>query len=348
MDLSFKPSFDPSEVQGRLDRLLVPGALTDPGIDDRITRLASRFRSYAASYPLPLWSPGLVITNEMRGFTEALFPIAEARAVFELVLRHGCRFPPMLPTSYLHSTSNWLDLLDKLQPQVSNADPAATLRELALDGSKRREFLFALMLPRHFGGGFDRYPLQSQWLSGWLGENHDRLKGRIRGLDSACGSGEGTYALAEIADAAGHERAEIHGSTIEEIELFAAAHAYFPHDPERERDYRAKVAPLLEKPALQMEFFLEDVGSKPDRGEYDVVLCNGLLGGPLLHEPAELSGAVRELACRVAPGGVLLAADRFHAGWRQRVPVAALVAMMQEYGLTPLEVPEGIAGERKC
>jgi hypothetical protein len=57
---------------------------------------------------------------------------------------------------------------------------------------------------------------------------------------------------------------------------------------------------------------------------------------------------VGALAARLAPGGVLLAADRFHAGWRLRVPAAALSALMREHGLAPLEVPEGIGAIREA
>jgi len=348
MKLSFTPTVESVETARRLDLLLVSGAIRDPDLARRIGRLAEAFQSYASCYPLPLWAPGLVITPEMRGQTEALFPISWVRAVFELLLKRGCRFPPLLSGSYLHSSASWLDLLQRLRPQIIHADPATTLGELAEDAQKRTRFLFALLLPHHFGGAFDRYPGQSEWLGAWLGDNLGRLKGRIRALDSACGSGEGTYGLAELIAGAGFsgKGSAVHGSTLEPIELFAGAHAYFPHDLDRARDFRARIAPVLERAdGIEMEFYLDEVGAAEGE-EYQLILCNGLLGGPLLHEPGELSRAVRSLASRLAPGGVLLAADRFHAGWRQRVPVEALRTLMRENGLSPLEVPEGVAGEK--
>jgi SAM-dependent methyltransferase len=349
MELSFTPTLDPVLTGKRLDRLLFPGALTDPGLIRSIDRLAAAFRSYADSYPLPFWAPGLLLTAEMRGLTEALFPISRVRAVFEHLLKSGCRFPPLLSGSYLHSSASWLDLLNRFRPQLRQADPAAILRELAGDPEKRMRFLFALLLPHHFGGTFDRYPGQSQWLGVWLRDNFGRLEGRIRVLDSACGSGEGTYGLAELMDAAGFGGKEcvVHGSTLEPIELFAAAHAFFPHDPDRAGDYRARVAPLLAgTDAVGMEFYLSDVGNAADWNEYHLVLCNGLLGGPLMHEPEELARAIGALAARLLPGGVLLAADRFHAGWRLRVPAEQLRALMRAQGLIPLELPEGIGGRK--
>lgn len=348
MQLSFTPTLDRALALARLDELLVPGAVLDAQLERSIGRLADQFRLYAASYPLPAWAPGLAIDNEMRGATEALFPIRRVRGVFDRVLSRGCRFSPLLSGSYLHTSASWIDFLHRFRPQPEKADPAPVLVELALDPEKRRRFLFALLLPHHFGGAFDRYPRQSRWLADWLAENRGRLKGEIRALDSACGSGEGVYGLAELVRAAGFagRGCAVHGSTLEPIELFAGAHAFFPHDPERERHYRRRVAPLLAEGCLEMEFYLEEIGSKRRRGGYDVVLCNGLLGGPLLHEPEALSAAIGALAARLAPGGVLLAADRFHAGWQRRVPPALLCDSMRRHGLTPLPVAEGVGGRK--
>ena len=348
MRLSFTPTLDREEALRRLDRLLVGGSILDAGLAGSIERLARAFQSYADCYPLPLWAPGLVVDNEMRSLTEALFPISQVRSVFDLLLRRGCRFPPLLYGTYLYSSASWLDLLQRLRPQLSSANPAETLRELAQDGAARTRFLFALLLPHHFGGGFDRYPLQSLWLADWLKLRAGSFQVGIRVLDSACGSGEGTYQLAELLGAAGlsGKGCLVHGSTLEPMELFAAAHLFFPHDRNRESDYRGRVAPLFTRQdAPRLEFYLDQVGYGPSREPYHLVLCNGLLGGPLMHDPDELAGAIRALAARLAPGGVLLAADRFHAGWRLRVPAEKLRALMQANGLTPLEVPEGIAGK---
>lgn len=349
MQLSFDPTLDRSEALLRLERLLVPGPLCDPALAARIGRLAASFQGFIASYPLPLWAPGLAVDNGMRGLSEALFPMKEVRPVFDLLLKQGCRFTPLLSGTYLHSSACWLDLLQRLRPQLSHADPARTLRELARDDQARTRFLFSLMLPHHYGGGFDRYPQQLRWISSWLRERGRGCQGGIRVLDSACGSGEGTYELAGAVAAAGARGgAAVHGSTLEPMELFAAAHLFFPHDRDREGDYREKVAPLLARPeAPAMEFYLDRVDAPSEREPYHLVLCNGLLGGPLLHGAEDLCRAFAGLASRLAPGGVLLAADRFHAGWRLRVPAAALCDLMRANGLAPLEVPEGIAGERK-
>ena len=323
MQLSFTPTPDREEARLRLERLLLPGSLLDASLAARIDRLARAFESFASSYPLPLWAPGLVTDNEMRGLSEALFPMDGVRPLLDRLLRRACRFEPFLSGSYLHSSATWLDLLQRL--------------------------LFSLMLPHHFGGGFDRYPQQSLWLSSRLRERRDEFPGGIRVLDSACGSGEGTYQVAGVIAGAGlgGKGSEVHGSTLEQIELFAAAHMFFPHDRDREEEYRSRVEPLFSRPdAPRMEFYLDQVGSAPAREPYHLVLCNGLLGGPLMHAPDQLACAFAGLAARLAPGGVLVAADRFHAGWRLRVPVGTLTALMRQHGLTPIEMPEGVAGQK--
>lgn len=350
MQLTFAPTTDAVELQRRLQLLLLPGSLLDAPLARSIDRLARSFARYAASYPLPLWAPGLVTDNEMRGLTEALLPMAEIRPAFDRLLRSGCRFSPLLSGCYLDSSACWIDFLQRLQPPLPLANPAVILSRVAEDDQARQRFLFSLMLPHHFGGGFDRYPLQSQWLSVWLRERVKSFGWGIRILDSACGSGEGTYQVAELLREAGYSGTvcQVHGSTLEEIELFAAAHLYFPHDPQREREYRARTAPLLSAGDVpRLSFYLDRVDSVPEREPYHLVLCNGLLGGPLLHDDAGLDAAFAGLAARLLPGGVLLAADRFHAGWRLRVPVEKLCALMEEHGITPMQVPEGVAGKKR-
>ncbi|HEY5976059.1 MAG TPA: chemotaxis protein CheR, partial [Geobacteraceae bacterium] len=138
------------------------------------------------------------------------------------------------------------------------------------------------------------------------------------------------------------------GTTVDPLELVAAAHGCFPHDPGREREFRAAVAPfehLLGK--LAMEFRQEDICRGAGDGEaYDVVLCNGLLGGPLLHEPAMLASAVAGLVARLRPGGVFLAADRFHAGWKRQVSTDDMVQLLKSLAVQPVVVGEGVGGIR--
>lgn len=343
MDHFYRPTLDPVIIARRLERLLFPGELSDPALDGSIRRARRDFDRYAACYPLPLWAPGLVLTPEMRSLTETLLPVAPLKHAVSRLVAKSLRFSCGLDAASWRLAPTWLDLLERAHPLFTGADPGPLLEKLSRNEMMRRDFLFALFLPKHHGGAFDRYPQQSAWLCQWLKENRKRLKGRIRALDLACGSGEGTWDLLAAVRAQGFgTRSRVHGSTHEPIELFAASHAFFPHDGSRQELYRRRIAPLLDGGGIG--FYRDDVASSRGKGGYDLVVCNGLLGGPFLHGEGELKTVVAALARRLRPGGVLLAADRFHEGWRLKVPRELLVRLLSEGGLVPVEVPEGIAG----
>jgi hypothetical protein len=77
---------------------------------------------------------------------------------------------------------------------------------------------------------------------------------------------------------------------------------------------------------------------------FDVILCNGLLGGPILHEQESLERAIGNLAELLAPDGILLAADSFHGGWKQKCPQSELRALFEKKQLKTFEAGEGIGG----
>ncbi len=351
VQFKYTPAFDPALIRQRLLQLLVPGSIVDSDLDRRIVRLAELFQLYAANYPFGLWAPGLVVSQEMRALTELYLPLTEVRRAFRRLLRLSLRFPPLFTATPFCRSVSWLDVLQRLQPLVNEPDPAKLLRRLMSDGDLRRQFIFAIFLPKQYGGGFCRYPGQLGFLKGWLAEHRPRLAGGLTCLDAACGSGEGTYELALLLLERGftHEHLQVHGSTLEPVELFAAAHAYFPHDPPRETAYRQQLQQLITKGVTErLVFSLEDL-SKPQlaRAGYDIILCNGLLGGPLLHDRRELSAAVEGLAQRLNRGGVLLVADHFHGGWKELVPNELLEGLLMQAGLRIVSVVEGVAGEKR-
>ena len=351
LNLCYPPQLDPAVIERNLRRLLVPGALTDSSLERHAAVLDDRFRSYCASYPYGLWTPGLVITREMRGLTDVYLPMVEIRRAFERLFAGALRFSPFLPASLVHASSDWLDFLHKLQPIVRRANPASLLQSLMADEELRRRFIFANFLPARYGGGFGRYPGQTEFLRRWMGNNRERLAGAARCLDAACGSGEGTYELALLCMESGLGADSIHirGVTLEPLELFAAAHGCFPHDPGRQKGYRLHLGPLLAGGAARrIRFSLEDLTMpfSPEGKGYDIIICNGLLGGPFLHDRRYLPETVARLARRLRRGGILLAANRFHGGWKKMLSDDALREIVAGCGLQMLSVSEGVAGVR--
>ena len=345
--LRFTPNLSLEKIRENLNRLLVPGEIHDRRLEKGIARLAERFRIYATTYPGGLWAPGLAVTGGMRAATDLYLPMAEVKNAFDRFFSLALNYHQ--PTSFcpVRTAPTWLDALQRMQPCVSSSDPAALLRRLVQDESFRIAFLFTLFLPKRHGGNFCRYPGQTAFIRKWL-EDLGRLPGKsLRCLDAACGTGETTYELALLFQESGHTSGsfKVHGSTIEPLELFAAAHIYFPHDPKKQADYRSRTKSLFTTGMSEKICFIQEDIALPARENeegYDLILCNGLLGGPFVNTHQKLKTTVAALAGRLNPGGFLLAADSFHQGWKKNIPTSRLCNIFQECGLLVHEVADGI------
>jgi chemotaxis methyl-accepting protein methylase len=347
--LCYTPSFDAAEVERRLASLLVGGVISDPDLHRRAERLDERFRVYAATCPHGLWAPGLALSPEMGRVAELYLPMAEIRRSFNRLFALAFRIRPVMPALPLHAPANWLDCQAMLSREFRHVNPGALLRSLADDEALRFRFIFATFLPGCHGGGFDRYPEQAAFVRAWLRRNRPRPGAVLRCLDAACGTGEGTFDLARLLIEEGvlPECMEVHGSTLEPVELFAAAHGYFPHDAGRQTAYRQRVRSLVAAGASgRLCFRQEDLGRGESGavGGYDLILCNGLLGGPALHEEEKIARVVKILTGRLRQAGVLQAADRFHDGWKKSVSGKLLGDVFAASGLEQLSVEEGVAG----
>lgn len=344
---SVSPDSRPAALAATLATLLVPGDITDSRLEAYCRRLQERFDLFATRCPAPEWSRGVIITPEIRRQSEIYLPLREIQSAFRYLLHRSCQYKPFLAAIPLFSAATWFDVLEQLDDPVFKFNPARTLARIAADQTLRTESLAALFVPKRYGGSSDRYPRQKKFLLEWLSL---RAKDQLAVLDAACGSGAGVYELAEIAAAAGFQPATttVHGCTVEPLELAVAAHGWFPHDSAREQSSKRVIEEASrQKWAGSIKFFREDICTPLDSaGRYDVVICNGLLGGPLLHERNALETAVQGLIRKVKKGGILLAADRFHGGWRRKIPLNELGLLCTQHGLRLLDLPEGIGGIR--
>lgn len=341
------PDSRPAALEATLSRLLVPGDLMDSRLAAYCRRLQEDFVRFSAGCPAPQWSRGLIITPEIRCQSEIYLPLLRIRPAFRYLFHRSCRYQPFLPAVLLFAAASWFDALEQTAAAGFNCNPAVTLARLAADQLLRRETLAALFVPRRYGGSFDRYPHQKQFIHEWFAA---QAGGELAILDAACGSGEGVYELAEIAVATGANRAltALHGCTVEPLELAAAAHGWFPHEPERQQAVKGMIAAVSRRAGSGViKFFREDIcNAAGNSGRYDLVVCNGLLGGPLLHAADPLDAAIKGLVKRLKKKGILLAADRFHNGWRKKVPLAELQGLFTKHGLRLIDLPEGIGGIR--
>lgn len=346
--LCYQSCFDPALIEARLDALLISGPIADADLVGRIDRLGRRFFVYASSYPYGLWAPGLAVSPDMAALTEAYLPFDEIRRAFYRLLTLSMKIDPVFAATPFASSASWLSLLPRLDPSFQMGNPAALLARLCRHPEDRLRFIFSLFLPKHYGASFRRYPGQENLIRRWLATNHQRFSQGITCLDAACGSGEGTYALGLlIQKEVSGVPLDIRGETLEAVELFAAAHACFPHDPVRQEHYRSRVSRMAGG-QTKIFFALGDI-TKPssDPGRYDLVVCNGILGGPMLQKAEEVKMAVECLTARLRGGGLFVSADRFHGGWKQRFPPKLLGKMLQKAGLQVLEVEDGVAGVKR-
>ncbi len=345
-EMSFAPALGGAQLDTALPRLLRSGNLMDGRLERACARLDERFRIYAAHCPVPQWAPGLILHGDLRSQHELYLPMDEIVPAFAHLCRASCLYAVDTGAIPLFRAGCWPDFLARLRLSHPVFNPASLLRRLATDERTRHAFLFSLFIPRSYGGSFGRYPRQSLFLARWLADARARLSATARLLDSACGCGEGTYEAAEILLDSGYlpEATRVCGSTLEPLELLAAAFGYYPDDAGRAAMFKSRVGPILERGGGRMiRFSREDVRMPPGRGErYDVVICNGLLGGPLLNGRGELSRAVGALAGRVRPGGILLVADNFHWGWKKSGQ-EEVISLLRDHTYEIVEAGEGIA-----
>ncbi len=129
----------------------------------------------------------------------------------------------------------------------------------------------------------------------------------------------------------------LEGCTLDPLEVWSAEHRCLPDNPEREQQYHKRTQNLLKQGWDTSVCFkvanLLDYVSKSEL--FDLILCNGLLGGAIINQPLQIHQVITSLAGVLAPGGMLLVADRFHGGWKKKVPVNTITGKMEECGLRP-------------
>ncbi len=323
-----------------------------------IRRFDILFDIYTRTSHAPLPAPMLIVTPEIRTQCEIYVPINEIAVIFKRLYTVALTYPPIFSSTPFHNTMSWADTFAVLPPQFQfSANPARLLESLLADDRLLTDFLFASFLPQRFYGATGgRYPGQHDIIRKWL---TTRKGSSLRCLDAASGTGEGTYGIALLLSEMlfPPEEVLIEGWTVEPLEVWAATHRRFPHDPRREAMLRTTTSELLQRGygsrisfhcadlteiSLCHALSTQETSNRDDL--YDLIVCNGLLGGPIIHQNTQLDRTVSNLVQLLATGGILLAADNFHGGWKQKCPQDELRALYEKYGLITFEAGEGIGG----
>jgi len=341
---SLSPSLAAGDASANLRNLLADG-IDASRFESAIRRLQKNFDSYYSTCPAPFIAPGLFVTPEIRLQSELYLPIDQINQAFNSLYRAALRYFPILSSTIFHNSLSWADVFMELPPRLQlQVNPAYLLERLITNRELLTEFLFASFLPGRFYGGFGRYQKQLAFI---CDEFTGRKGSRLRCLDAACGTGEDSYGMANLFVEYGFdaELLRIEGWTIEPLEVWAAAHCCFPYDNLREARFQAETARLFERGYdSSIRFSCVDLKCPPASDPFDLILCNGLLGGPIVNQLPELKLVIGNLASLLAPGGILLAADTFHDGWKQKCPQLLLRALFETYGLKTFQAGEGICG----
>ncbi len=349
---SFTPSRAAGDAEQSLAQLLNPDP--DPSLfSDRIKRLREMFASCCANCPPPFADYGLHITTEIQYQCEQWLPLDELRRHLHQLYRHLLRYPPLFSSTHFDTAASWAVIVSRFPAFLAGlVNPAELFERLLRDQQLCVKFLFWSFMPdRYYGAGIDRYPAQSAVIAEWLQRRGD--KGRlIRCLDAACGDGVASYGLARMLLEQGcdPDRFRIEGWTLEPLEAWAAAHGQFPQNPAHEAAFRSVAEPVFRYAAGDSLRFssvdlLDSGAAALERQElpYDLIVCNGLLGGPIIHHREQLQYIAGRLVRGLAADGMLLVADHFHGGWKKKIPGEFLGDLFRADGLTVVPAGEGFA-----
>ncbi|QEM66867.1 chemotaxis protein CheR [Geobacter sp. FeAm09] len=348
--IRFTPSLAPGDAECRLEEL-IPSRLDVAPFQADLERLRRMSAACAAFCPPPWPAPGLCPTPETHYQSELWFPLAEVRPVFNRFQRAALTCPAATAGAFGDAAS-WAGVAAALPPALSACTtPARLLHRLLADGEARRCYLFWSGMPKRFyGGAMDRYPHQTESIRLWL-EQRTATGQPLRCLDAACGDGAATYGLARLLLAHGIPPGnfQIEGWTIDPLEVWAAAHATFPHDPARQAAFREWVAPVFAAGAERAISFRQAdlLAMSGEQRPFGLILCNGLLGGPIINKRGDVRRVVENLVALLGPSGILLAADSFHGGWKQQCPHHEVQALLTSAGLAPIVAGAGVGGVKR-
>lgn len=340
----FKASSAPGDAVATLQQLVSPHM--DPAyFQPALRRLRSICDTFLASCPPPWPAPGLAITPIINCQSELWLPLAAIQPVFDSLYRHALKYPPILTSTPFADPSSWAAVVAGLPKFMHrHSTPFQLLQSLLFDDDLRTKFIFWSFMPyRFYGSGSDRYPGQTAFLREWL-KGRGAVAGGMRCLDAACGDGESSYALSALAADSDCGVCAIEGWTVEPLEAWAAAHRCFPHDLQRQVAYRQATEAVFSRGEhSRFSFLRADLLDPPASGQFELIICNGLLGGPIIHEIVQMRTIVQNLSGLLRPRGLLLAGDHFHGGWKKRVPTVLLGQLFSECGLRVREAGEGLA-----
>ncbi|MBQ6473992.1 MAG: hypothetical protein IJJ33_18530 [Victivallales bacterium] len=285
---------------------------------------SARWRNWLAHAEPPWWAPGLVCPPDLRGRYECWLPAKEFRRTLCFVGRAFLPDESWLPYPLTHSA--WPSL-----PDFWNALPRRFASRVQFLPEELAALFCALADPPRFGTDTGRYPRQRLLLECLL---PDFAGQPLRILDLGCGVGLNTLETAVLAqERAPGAQLSLLGVTSEHLEVWMATRRTLPHDAHRQGRLRRYPESL---PVL---FRQGDATTFCSPTPFDLILCNGLVGGDYLHQDRDYRAFIQNCASQLAPRGAILLANRFHTG--RRVHVERFITFAKQAGFT-------VSGDWQC
>lgn len=316
-------------------------------------RLHKDFTRYAALSTEPLPAPGLSVTREIRLQSEFHLPVRTVQAAAFRIYAAILTTRPVFSSTPFHNPQSWADCFASLPQWLQiSPNPGIFFSTILNDRVLLERFVFYSFIPPRFNGsGFNRYPLQSCWLLQKLSCLREAGKSHLKVLDAASGTGEGTWEIASVIAQAGFnsENSEIYGWTVDPLEVWAAKTRCFYDAPDRHLGYENFVRPLIECSTTTVPAFAcVDLLKHDAKDEiFDLIICNGLIGGPIINVRYQLEQLIYNFSAMLAPGGILLTANCFHGGWKKMFPEEFIAGLFEKQGLATERAGEGLAAEKK-
>ena len=248
----------------------------------------------------------MALTNEIRSNYERYFPVTEffgeLRTVFNSILPDASWIPLVLKNRACRSLPDFWKQL-----------PAHLAGKVTWEHGELLPLACALASPRKNGCHAGRYPEQLAYLREWV---TTKKRVSIDTIDYACSTGQGTYDVAGLLD---HyvEHGRAIGVTREPLEAWMARNRCLPH-------LEGCDGPLLQysfpppSQKLQVSFVAGDIRESCIRGMVDLIVCNGLIGGPNQDNDTQFVTLWRMVESQLKPGGILMVGNRFHDGFKQK------------------------------
>ncbi len=279
------------------------------------SKWASRHSLFAQRVPPPWWAHGLVLDSDVRQQYENYLPVGEFKRDLHALAR--CMLPdPDWTPSALKTTKgcgccSWGEKHASL-PDLWQTMSAEFAGKLRFELDEMLPLFCALADPPRFGTDFGRYSQQLDLLRNWL---FDIPRSRCRALDLGCGTGQGTWELTALLRHGGVRKPLVTGVTYEPLEAWMAGNRQLPHDLRRAAVFKG--FSCEDTP----EFVVADVNDMPFgcRHNVDLIICNGLIGGPFLHHEEQIEKLLAAFRGMLRPDGVVTVANHFHDGRVQRL-----------------------------